>query len=168
MLVVWGRVLIGFGLCLTGGVALGHALTTDHPSWWWTGGITLLTGALLVLSAVCARGRPAPPPVVSDGTIDGSDLLVPLLGALLIYKYQWVTHEQSSWALKEQRRSRGARRLGRILVEAGFITASQLNEALLLQHFRVGQEGGTRNAEGRLAAVARWNAPGGESDEPIS
>jgi hypothetical protein len=55
--VVWGRVVLGFLLSAIGGVAFGHAWTVQVATWWWVGAVSLLAGALLLLSVVYARGR---------------------------------------------------------------------------------------------------------------
>jgi hypothetical protein len=53
--VVWGRVILGFVLSATGGAAFGHAWTAQIATWWWLGGISLLAGALMLLSVAYAR-----------------------------------------------------------------------------------------------------------------
>ncbi len=55
--VVWGRVIVGFLLSATGGAAFGHAWTVQVAAWWWLGAISLLAGALLLLSVAYARRR---------------------------------------------------------------------------------------------------------------
>ena len=53
--VVGGRVVIGSVLAATGGAAFGHAWTVQVATWWWVGAISLLGGALVLLSAVYTR-----------------------------------------------------------------------------------------------------------------
>lgn len=132
--VVWGRVVVGLGLAGVSGVAFGHAWSRDETSFWWVGGISLLTGILLVLSACYARSEAValPKEVVAQAQHYGPEPLVPLLGALLVYKYQAITQEQLAKALAEQRRSR--RLLGEILLSMGVVNPAQLAEALEYQH----------------------------------
>jgi len=144
---VWGRVLGGLALAATGGVAFGHAWAQQSTQFWILGGVTLLAGALLVLSWLYARSGPRQPEEdeapVSESEQPGEqrDVLVPLLGALLIYKYQLITHGQLNEALTEQRKSEPRQLLGEILVEKKLITRAQLDRALQHQreHFRMKQ-----------------------------
>ena len=136
-IVIWGRVIMGLALATIGGVAFGHAWTSDYLPWWLVGAISLLTGILLILSAIYARGGAKKLPdtlAVPGSDPDDRDPLVPLLGALLVYKYQYISQEQLNTALEQQRRLRTTRhRLGEILLEMGIITRSQLLEALAYQ-----------------------------------
>ena len=137
--VVWGRVLVGLALATTGGVVFGHAWTTAYSPWWWVGAITLLTGLLLVLSAIYARSRPegsaVPKLTLPEKPADDPGPTVPLLGALLVYKYQFISQQQLNRALEEQRKQRKDKRLlGELLVESRLITAAQLREVLDFQH----------------------------------
>lgn len=139
IIVVWGRVTIGLAMAAVGGIAFGHAWTHESAPAWWVGAITLLTGALLVLSGLYARSRPAgvSPEVVlpDEAATNEHEPLVPLLGALLVYKYQRISHRQLNDALEQQRKegSKDHRRLGEILVATGAITPAQLQEALDFQ-----------------------------------
>jgi len=137
VVVVWGRVVLGLLLAGTGGMAFGHAWTNDNTPMWWVGSITLLVGLLLVLSGIYARTRGAEAPVeviLPEQPAGAHEPLVPLLGAILVYKYQYITQKQLQQALAEQAQSQPRRRLGEILVLKGFLTASQLEEALNFQH----------------------------------
>ena len=125
----WGRVVLGLALAAIAGVSFGHAWTNENTSLWWVGGVTLLTGVLLVLSGLYVRSQPKPPPAPSEE--EESEPLVPLLGALLVYKYQLISHAQLQGALEEQRRS--TRLIGEILVEQGVVTEGQLQAALAHQ-----------------------------------
>jgi len=134
--VVWLRVVLGLCLATAGGVAFGHAWTNESLPWWVVGGVTLLVGLLLVLSGLYARSRPPgviPQVIVVEETPEAQEPLVPLLGALLVYKYQLITHKQLRDALEEQRKSVPRRRLGEILVLKGLITLPELEEALAAQ-----------------------------------
>lgn|GEM_PF-1996131 len=135
--IMWARVAVGLVLAATGGVALGHALTSgERAVWLWVGGITLVTGVLLAISGFHAGAHAAQPlreQAPAEPETKGPEPLVPLLGALLVYKYRLVSHQQLMRALEEQRKTR--KLLGEIMVDLGMITRSQLREAL--QHQRL-------------------------------
>ena len=137
VVLVWGRVAAGLTLAALGGVVFGHAWTRDYAPLWWVGAMTVLAGALLVLSGLYARSRPSdlkPRTAVRGDAFHEQEPLVPLLGALLVYKYQWVTQEQLSQALAQQHAEKEKkRRLGEILVALGAVTEPQLEEALAHQ-----------------------------------
>jgi uncharacterized protein (DUF433 family) len=142
VVVVWGRVVLGLALAGTGGAAFGHAWANVNTPMWWVGGITLLVGILLVLSGVYAHShppmvdaRPAPP----EEPVGAQEPLVPLLGAILVYKYQYITQKQLQQALAEQLRTEPRRRLGEVLLLKGLLTAAQLEEALAFQHSTSGE-----------------------------
>lgn len=138
VVVVWGRILVGLSLATVGGVAFGHAWTTEQPPLWWVGAISLLTGVLLVLSGLYARSHPpgvTPKVAVREEASEEGEPLVPLLGAILLHKYGWITQQQLNEALRQQREAHAGRRpLGEILVSMGAITGPQLEEALEHQH----------------------------------
>jgi hypothetical protein len=137
VVVVWGRVVLGLLLAGTGGMAFGHAWTNENTPMWWVGGITLLVGILLVLSGIYARTHAPEAPVeviLPEEPAGAQEPLVPLLGAILVYKYQYISHKQLQQALAEQAQSQPRRRLGEVLVLKGFLTATQLEEALNFQH----------------------------------
>lgn len=145
VVVVWGRVVLGLLLAGTGGMAFGHAWTNENTPMWWVGGITLLVGLLLVLSGIYARTHTPQAPVeviLPEEPAGAQEPLVPLLGAILVYKYQYITHKQLQQALVEQGQSQPRRRLGEILVLKGFLSAGQLEEALNFQH-SIAQAGAT-------------------------
>jgi len=150
MVLVWGRVVVGLVLAATGGVAFGHAWTREYAPLWWVGAITLLVGILLVLSGLYARSRPAdttPQVVMPEETPQPQEPLVPLLGALLVYKYQRITHKQLNEALEQQRKERqDRRRLGEILLAMGAITKPQLEEALEHQRTILRQKTSTQTS----------------------
>jgi len=137
IVVVWGRILVGLTLATVGGVAFGHAWTSQGTPMWWVGAITLLTGLLLVLSGIYVRSRPrgAVPEVgVRGEPTDTGEPVVPLLGAILVYQFRWVTQQQLNKALEQQRsEGRDKRRIGEILLELEMITEAQLQEALARQ-----------------------------------
>jgi len=134
--VIWGRVLIGLALAGAGGAAFGHAWTNESAPWWGIGVTTLMVGMLLVLSAVYARSRPpdmGPRVAVPEEPVQSQEPLLPLLGALLVYKYRLISHAQLQEALTEQQKTKPRRRLGEVLVLKGIITVSQLEKALEFQ-----------------------------------
>ncbi len=135
--VLWGRVIVGLALAATGGVAFGHAWTNEDMPMWWVGGISLCVGVLLVLSGAYAKSRPPRHPpveiIVPPKSVSAAEPLVPLLGAILVFKFRYITQKQLSQALAEQVHSEPHRRLGEILVLKGALTAAQLEEALALQ-----------------------------------
>ncbi len=135
-IVVWGRVLVGLALATVGGVAFGHAWTHESAPLWWVGAITLLVGILLVLSGWYARAHPrgiTPEVALREETAEGREPLVPLLGAVLLYKYQRITQQQLNEALGKQRKEKHKRRVGEILLAMKAVTRSQLQEALEYQ-----------------------------------
>jgi len=145
---VWGRTGLGMAMGVGGGAAFGHAWVAESPISWWVGVLSVLAGVLLVLSAVSAtrrseqqerRGKP-----YQLAYPDEREPVVPLLGALLVYKYRVLTQEQLSRALEEQfRNSTQKRRLGEILLEMGMVTEEQLEEVLEHQRLYLGRAGRT-------------------------
>ena len=132
--VIWGRVLVGLTLAATAGVTFGHAWTEERNSLWWVGEVTLLAGVLLMLSALYARSEAkeiATSLAEASESVRPRERLVPLLGALLVYKYQLISHQQLAAAIQEQRKDK--RLLGQILKAQGLITEGQLQEALTYQ-----------------------------------
>ena len=102
-----------------------------------------MVGLLLVLSGLYARSRPPgiiPQVIVREEAPEVQEPLVPLLGALLVYKYQLITHKQLREALEEQRKTVPPRRLGEILVLRGLITLHELEESLAFQQPQVPEE----------------------------
>jgi hypothetical protein len=136
VVVVWARVVIGLMLGTAGGIAFGHAWTSESGPWWWVGAISLLTGILLLLSGLYARSRPpgvTPEFVAQEQAPAAQEPLVPLLGALLVYKYQRISHGTLEKALERQRTEANRRRLGEILVSMEAVTRSDVEEALTYQ-----------------------------------
>jgi len=129
--VIWGRVVVGLGMAGTAGLAFGHAWTKEYAPMWWVGGISLCAGVLLVLSGLHARSdaiKLSAETALTTRTSPTGEPLVPLLGALLIYKYQLITHKQLADALAQQRKSKAL--LGQILLGMALITEAQLEAAL--------------------------------------
>ena len=130
---IWARVLVGVGMTPIAGVAFGYACTREFAApWWCVGGITFLLGLLLAVSgfrgfyASLRQPKPQAPTPAND-----REPWVPMVGALLIYKYQLITEGQLEKALQRQSRQRRNKRLlGDILIEMGLITKAQLQQAL--------------------------------------
>lgn len=135
--VVWARVVTGLIMGAAGGIAFGHAWTSESGPWWWVGAMSVTTGMLLVLSGLYARSRPpgvTPEFVARAEMPSAQEPLVPLLGALLVYKYQRISHEQLEDALELQQAQRGRWRLiGEILVDMGAVTQADVEAALTYQ-----------------------------------
>jgi hypothetical protein len=79
--------------------------------------------------------------VVTEESSEAKEPSMPLLGALLVYKYQLITHRQLREALEEQRKTVPRRRLGEILVLKGLITVRELEEVLSFQQSATLEEG---------------------------
>ena len=143
---VWTRTALGLAMGVGGGVAFGHAWATKYAISWWVGVLSIVAGILLVLSGVSAarRGREEErEEAVPLRHLDPREPVVPLLGALLVYRYRMLTQEQLSRALEEQLRDdRRKRRLGEILLELEMVTEEQLAEVLEQQRLYLGQMGG--------------------------
>ncbi|UCC69524.1 MAG: hypothetical protein JSV79_06360, partial [Armatimonadota bacterium] len=137
---IWTRTAVGLVLAVGGGLAFGHALGEGQALLWWVGGLIELAGVMLVLSAIY-KTRAKPREAGEEyalGLRDEGEPVVPLLGALLVYKCRVLTQEQLSRALEEQLGDdRRKRRLGEILLEMGMVTESQLAEALEQQRLYV-------------------------------
>jgi hypothetical protein len=150
--VVWLRLILGLVLAGGGGVAMGHAWTSESTPWWAVGGMTLMVGVLMVLSGVYARSHPRgviPHVIVTEEASEAREPSMPLLGALLVYKYQLITHRQLREALEEQRKAVPRRRLGEILVLKGLITVRELEETLSFQQSAALEEGASQEGSPR-------------------
>jgi len=140
----WGRTAFGLAMGVGGGVAFGHAWVARYAISWWVGALSVLAGVLLVLSAVSATRRSGEQARVEKAVplryLEQREPVVPLLGALLVYKYRMLTQEQLSRALEEQFRSSAEkRRLGEILLEMEMVTEEQLETVLEHQRLYLGQ-----------------------------
>lgn len=142
----WGRTALGLVMGVGGGVAFGHAWVARYAISWWVGVLSVLAGVLLVLSAVSATRRSGEQARDEEAVplryLEQREPVVPLLGALLVYKYRMLTQEQLSRALEEQFRSSvEKRRLGEILLEMEMVTEEQLETVLEHQRLYLGQAG---------------------------
>jgi len=109
------------------------------PAWWIGASFFALSGlcfSLLARRAQSARGAnaaalPAGHADLAGRHSDDPDVLVPMLGALLAFRYRVINEWQLEKALAVQRKQRKPRQsLGRILLDMGLVTRSQLQRAL--------------------------------------
>jgi hypothetical protein len=135
--------LLGLALFAMGGAAWAVMPLAKHgPAWGVGASVLVLSG--LCLSVLGPRRRPAcsannaaragEQPHYAARRPDDPEVLIPMLGVLLAFKYQAMNEWQLEKALAIQSRQ-GRRRqpLGRILLDMGCVTQSQLNEALRYQ-----------------------------------
>jgi hypothetical protein len=115
------RFVLGVTLAATGGAVFGFAWASGNTGWWWVGALTVLSGALVILSGMQLRRDLAAASIVTPSM---------LLGELLITK-QWITDGQLANALVRHHYTK--RPIGQILVEMGAITPIQLADALRQQ-----------------------------------
>ena len=132
----WVRVVVGLALAGEGGVLFADARTywAGHGAWMGMGAMAL--GALVGFSGLCAMYRQARGPSAPDqeGFPIAPEVTVPMLGALLVYKYGSVTEEQLAEALERQSNKPLPRpRLGSILLDMGVLSVAQIEEALAYQ-----------------------------------
>lgn len=149
-----GRRLFAWGAASGGAalVVLGAVLYANAGS---EGGVSVIRASMWAFasgSALCVAGLYGrwTGPVAGESAgeaapVASDDFLVPLLGALLVYRYRVLTEEQLQRALEQQRREGPNRRLlGEILLDMGLVTARQLETALAYQ-----QEEARRKSAGR-------------------
>jgi hypothetical protein len=180
LIVTWAQVVVGLGLAGEGGVLYADARTHAGGASWLVGVVAMLIGATLGISglyglyAIHARSR-GPEVMVPEDLPAKREPSIPMLGALLVYKYGVLTEEQLELALEQQRQEGENRRLlGGILLDMGLISAAELREALEYQHslaHKAQAEGGEGDAEHvekakALAGVGEGRLPGEGGDEP--
>ena len=132
------RVAIGLVAAAAGGAGLPCAPPEPlRLPWQGAAAAVLLTGLYLVLSGVVARRalarRSAPVPAAERASDDADepDVLLPMLGALLVYKFRRLSEAKLYKALEaQQNQGKGRRMLGDILLDMGFVTPAQLRQAL--------------------------------------
>ncbi len=145
-IIVGAQVVVGIVLATTAGPVFAHAMTSQSTMLWPLGGVCLVTGVALTVAgltstkrrtrALLSRDEPSAEPE------DTRDASVPMLGALLVYKFGVITEAQLNRALEQQRRERRRGRdvkLGELLVEMGLVNERQLRKALDHQHARGGK-----------------------------
>jgi len=135
---VISRRRLAFGLVLSAasGMILGQAWTSQEGSWWWLGVLTLLSAALMALSAIYAgvnvRSEPVRRRIAEAETpevqrIEDRWQIEPMLGEILV-ENKVVTPGELELALKRQQGS--GLLLGEILVEMRLVSLDRLDEAL--------------------------------------
>ncbi len=137
--IVWARVVLGLALAATAGVAFGQAWENQRASMWGLGVVALATGVVLIVTGLRPR-RPVlplePEQEKPERPRAAEERLMPMLGALLVYKFQWISERQLAAALEKQRKTK--QRLGEMLVQEGLITEVQLRKALEYQRSAAG------------------------------
>lgn len=114
-------------------------LDKSTPAWWIGASFFALSG--LFLSLLTHRTHPARrahaaalPPGQADlngRRSDDQDVALPMIGALLAFRFRFINEWQLEKALAVQRKQRRSRQsLGRILLDMGLVTQSQLRQAL--------------------------------------
>jgi len=132
---------IGLALAAAGGVALGFAWIGHADIWWSLGVVSLLAGILAALWGAHGPHQEAPE---FRAEADVEAATAPLLGEMLV-KVHLISPADLETALARQRGT--GKRLGKILVELGVISYTQLAEVLEEQFVR--REGLSRaKAEG--------------------
>lgn len=144
-ILVMAQVVVGVALAATAGPVFAHAMTEDSTMLWVIGGVCLVTGVALAAAGLTSsrrrmqtllRRKPRAPAPEQP-----RDPTVPMLGALLVYKYQVITEAQLQRALEQQQKEkRKGRRmlLGEVLLEMGLVKEPQLRAALDYQRSRSG------------------------------
>ena len=141
-LLIIGQVVVGVLLAAVAGPLFAHASTTHDVAAWWIGGTCLVTGVFLVIGGLTSRRKRiqrllASPEPSTEPQKASRDPSMPMLGALLVYKYRVITESQLQRALEMQRKQKGNhKRLGDLLLEMGLITEAQLRKALDYQQSR--------------------------------
>jgi len=135
------RVNIGLGtfFCLFGGMLFGDMLAGGSTVLGWAGGSSLLTGILLVVSALRHRERRLGSVTSSACTHPAmsAEMSAPLLGELLVGRAM-ISRLDLSKALASQQGT--SKRLGDVLIEMGLITAQELTR--VMEEQRVYRQGG--------------------------
>jgi hypothetical protein len=138
-LLVKAQMAVGIALGAVAGPVFAHAVVTQQVASWWVGGICVFTGVVLTVAGLTSSKRRAQRLLVSAKPSDGkqsegepepSGPGVPMLGALLVYKYQVLTEAQLARVLAVQQKRKDQPRLGQLLLEMGLVTKSQLYAAL--------------------------------------
>ena len=143
LLTNWIRVIIGIALVAEGGVLYASARVSDGGPSWLFGAVAIVVGAVLALpgvAALYARGR-TPELIIAEPIPGAREDSIPMLGALLVYRYKLITEEQLQKALEVQRKDGPNRRLlGGILLDMGLISSTELQTALEHQRSLTGKQ----------------------------
>ena len=147
-ILVKAQIAVGVVLAVVAGVAFARAIMAQDAASWWIGGVCLAIGSILTAFGLAGSKRrtqrlallaPRAPKAVEPPR-EKRDPGMPMLGALLVHKYQIITEGQLHDALEEQRARAGeGLPLGQVLREMGLVTDAQLQEALHYQKSRSGR-----------------------------
>ena len=133
LILAWGRLVLGLALAGEGGMLYAHSRMEHGGPSLLIGVTAVLIGAALSLSGICSIYASTRPVEITtpDGMPAQPDPGIPMLGALLVYKYQALTEQQLERALEQQRKEGpNKRRIGEILLDMGFISSADLRNAL--------------------------------------
>jgi hypothetical protein len=137
----WVRVIVGIALVAEGGVLYAHSRMDEGGPLWIIGAAAILVGGLLALPGLVSICGSRPTEIViAEPLAGGSEETLPMLGALLVYKYRLITEEQLEKALEVQSKDGANRRLlGGILLDMGLISSAELQTALEHQRSLIGK-----------------------------
>ncbi len=158
----WIRVVVGLALVGEGGVLFADARTHWAGYGAWVGIVAMAVGALISLSgmwAIYAQSRGSRTVSAEEFPV-APEPAVPMLGALLVYKYKFITEEQLEKALEVQRKEGATRRrIGSILLDMGLVSMAEVQQALAYQR--------SMTMDSVTAAVPEGSA-GHEQDHPAT
>jgi hypothetical protein len=143
---VAAQVIVGVAIAVIAGPVFARAVAQQSLMLWITGGVCLVTGVALAAAGLTSSKRRVQallhPESTSAAPEQPRDPTMPMLGALLVYKYKLITEGQLEHALEHQRREarKGNRLLlGDVLLEMGLVREGQLRRALEYQRSRARQ-----------------------------
>jgi hypothetical protein len=141
LVAAWSRLVIGLAFVGEGGVLYADARMHWAGHGAWVGAAAALVGALLGLSGICGvYAHLRPKATASEDLPTAAEPSLPLLGAVLIYKFRFVSEEQLAAALELQRKDGPVKRLiGGILLDMGVLSMAELQQALDYQRSLTGQ-----------------------------
>jgi hypothetical protein len=157
---VKAQLVVGVALGAVAGPLFAHAIMTEYTTSWWVGGICLATGIVLILAGLTSSKRRSQLLLTRLNTEPSAgasprsrkarrDATMPMLGALLVYKYGAITERQLQRALEQQRQAGEPRPLlGEVLLDMGLVTDLQLRKALAYQRSREKRVAGAGPANG--------------------
>lgn len=165
LIVIWVLVVVGLALIGEGGMLYAHSRVEGGGVSWLVGVAAIALGAALMLPALqwlCAFLQSSQ--TADDGLPPAQEQAIPMLGALLVFKYGAITEEQLEQALEKQRaEGEGRRLLGGILLDMGLVSMAELQTALAYQRSlkRTPQQaGGLAEAEAEPVAGAASGSTG--------
>jgi len=107
---------------------------------------------------------PTPPPPAASHE---AEEVQPLLGRIAV-RHKMISKDQLAWALSEQSREGGIRKLGYILVDSGLITSEQLQKLVLAQQQLLAQQELAREQAAQEALKAAQASPELSASPPAS